>query len=68
MLLNKFRRALLILKRKKCLESLSDRIFNSLGQIDSLIRSVEMVQLNVEIVEKIKQGNEVLKTLNEVYN
>jgi len=61
-------RALLLLKRKKFLETVSDRMFNSIGQVDGLIKSVEMAQMTSETIKQIKKGNEVLKALNEEYS
>lgn len=45
-----------------------DYIQQHIVQIDLLSREIEMAQLNQGIYEMLKQGNEALKTLNQVLN
>ena len=42
------------------------RISNQLEQIQQLINEIELAQLNHEVYEKLKQGNEALQSLNQV--
>uniref|UniRef100_A0A914CYZ0 Charged multivesicular body protein 6 n=1 Tax=Acrobeloides nanus TaxID=290746 RepID=A0A914CYZ0_9BILA len=58
-------RALLLLKRKKFIETLIVRISNQLEQIQQLICEIELAQLNHEVYEKLKQGNDALQSLNQ---
>lgn len=61
-----FSRALLLLKRKKYQETIIDRIEKQMDQIDRMVSEIETAQLNREVYERLKQGNEALQSLNEV--
>lgn len=61
-----FRRALLLLKRKRYQETLMDRISKQLEQVQRLVNEIEAAQLNKEVFERLRQGNEALQVLNEV--
>jgi hypothetical protein len=38
-----------------------------IDRIEQMIRSLEIAQLNVEVTERLRQGNEALKSINEVF-
>lgn len=60
-------RAVFCLKRKKYQEAQIDRIHGYLNTIETIISDIEMAQLSSQVIEKIAQGNEALKSLNEEY-
>ncbi|KAL7072340.1 hypothetical protein ACQ4LE_008665 [Meloidogyne hapla] len=57
--------ALLLLKRKRYEETTVNQVLVYLDRITQMINSLEMAQLNVEVTERLKQGNEALKQINE---
>ncbi|KAI1717853.1 snf7 domain-containing protein [Ditylenchus destructor] len=61
-------RALVVLKRKKYQEQLMDRILLQLDQIERMVHEIEAAQLNKEVYEKLRQGNQALKTLSEEFS
>lgn len=62
-----FRNALLLLKRKKFTEILMIRIDVQLDKVERLVRDMETVQLNQDVFSSLKNGNEALQKLNEVF-
>lgn len=63
-----FSRALLMLKRKRYQESIMDRIAKQMDQIDSMVSNLETAQLNKEVFEKLKQGNDALQLINQTFS
>ena len=61
-----FSQALLLLKRKRYEESTRGQVEVYIDKIEQMIRSLEMAQLNVEVAERLRQGNEAMKKINEV--
>ena len=59
------RQALLLLKRKRYEESTVAQVEGHIDRIEQMIRSLEIAQLNVEVTERLRQGNEALKSINE---
>lgn len=57
--------ALWLLKRKRYEEATATKVMDYIEKIEQMIRSLEMAQLNVEVTERLRQGNEALKTINE---
>nr|CAD2180934.1 unnamed protein product [Meloidogyne enterolobii] len=57
--------ALLLLKRKRYEETTVNTVLGYLDKITQMINSLEMAQLNVEVTERLKEGNEALKKINE---
>lgn len=55
-----------MLKRKRYEETLVDRILGQLDQVERMIHEIESAQLNKEVFERLKQGNEALQVLNDV--
>uniref|UniRef100_A0A914Z991 Charged multivesicular body protein 6 n=1 Tax=Panagrolaimus superbus TaxID=310955 RepID=A0A914Z991_9BILA len=61
-------RALLMLKRKRYQESIMDRIAKQMDNIDSMVSELETAQLNKDVLEKLKQGNEALQLINQTFS
>ncbi|KAI1713872.1 snf7 domain-containing protein [Ditylenchus destructor] len=61
-------RALVVLKRKKYQEQLMDRILLQLDQIERMVHEIEAAQLNKEVYEKLRLGNQALKKLSEEFS
>ncbi|KAL5965496.1 Charged multivesicular body protein 6 [Taenia solium] len=59
-------RALLLLKKKKYQEKLLEQSEQHLTTVESLINDLEFAQVQVQVVESLKKGNEALKKLNEL--
>ncbi|KAM7533049.1 hypothetical protein Aperf_G00000119433 [Anoplocephala perfoliata] len=57
-------RALLVLKKKKYQEKLLAQAEQHLTKIESLISDIEFAQVQAQVVESIKKGNEALTQLN----
>ncbi|CAK5085551.1 unnamed protein product [Meloidogyne enterolobii] len=57
--------ALLLLKRKRYEETTVNTVLGYLDKINQMINSLEMAQLNVEVTESLREGNEALKKINE---
>ena len=59
-----FRRALLLLKKKKCQEKLLEQSERNLATVEGLINDLEFAQVEVQVLDSLKKGNEALKQLN----
>ena len=57
-------KALLVLKKQKYLEKNLDATRNELLNLEQLINDVESAQVQKNLVEALKEGNEFLKALN----
>jgi charged multivesicular body protein 6 len=57
-----------MLKRKRYQESIMDRYAKQMDQIDSMVTELESAQLNKEVLEKLKQGNEALNLINQTFS
>lgn len=60
----KFSRALLILKKKKFQEKLLAQAEQHMTKIEGLISDIEFAQVQLQVVESLKKGNEALRQLN----
>ncbi|VDN16664.1 unnamed protein product, partial [Dibothriocephalus latus] len=60
------KKALLLLKKKKYQEKLLVRADEHLTTVEGLIQDVEFAQVQVKVLDSLKQGNEALKQLNEL--
>ena len=58
-----FRKAKLILRRKKYQESLLKKTEGQLDNLDQMVSSIEFATLEVQVVNGLEQGNEALKEL-----
>eukprot|EP00111_Clytia_hemisphaerica_P022364 TCONS_00065724-protein len=63
---NKKDKAKLLLKKKHYQENLLKKTDGQLENIDRLISEVEFAQVELKVVEGLKQGNEALKKLHEI--
>ena len=61
-----FRRAKLLLKKKRYLESLLDKTDNQLDNLQQMVENIEFTQIEIKVVEGLKQGNECLDNLHKV--
>nr|CAH8860061.1 unnamed protein product [Trichobilharzia regenti] len=59
-------RALLLLKKKKYLENLIQKTEIQLSNIEQLVNDIEFAQIEVEVLDGIKQGNDALKNMQKV--
>merc|ERR1712168_175228 len=59
-------KAKLLLKKKHYQENLLNKTDNQLENIDRMIQEVEFAQVEIRVVEGLKQGNEALKQLHDV--
>lgn len=58
-------RALLLLKKKRYMESLLDKSDGQLANIEQMVQTIEFQEMQIDIVERLKDGNEALRKLNE---
>ncbi|CAG9530348.1 unnamed protein product [Cercopithifilaria johnstoni] len=63
---NKKDRALLILKRKRYQESVSEKMLHQLDKIERMVNDLEFAVIEQKVVEQLKNGNEVLKRMNQM--
>ena len=61
-------RAVVVLRRKKCMEDVLTRTDKQLETLESLVTDIEYTQIEVSVVEGLKVGTEALKQLNELMN
>ncbi|CAF0864308.1 unnamed protein product [Adineta ricciae] len=59
-------RALLLLRKKKMLESQLDKSENILENVERMTHDLEFAQVQVDVVHSLKQGNDALKKMNEL--
>jgi len=63
-----FRKALLLLKKKKYTEKILDKTDNELLNIENLIMDIEFKRVEESVLKGIQIGNETLKQLNDVFS
>lgn len=61
-------RALVVLRRHKCLEEILKRTETQLMTLEGLVHDIEYTQIEVSVVEGLKVGSEALKQLNSLMN
>lgn len=61
-------RALIVLRRKKCMEDVLTRTDKQLETLESLVQDIEYTQIEVSVVEGLRVGTEALKQLNNLMN
>lgn len=61
-------RALIVLKRRKCMEEIIGRTDKQLETLEQLVSDIEFTQAEVSVVEGLKTGNEALKQLTSLMN
>merc|ERR1711991_1100171 len=58
--------ALYCVKKRKLQQTMYDKTFTQLENVEQLISSVETAQLNAEVFESLKQGKTALEQLNSI--
>lgn len=61
-------KARLLLKKKRCIENLIAKTDGQLDSIQQMIDTLEFAQMEIEVVQKLKMGNESLKQLNALFS
>lgn len=59
-------RALIVLRRKKCMEETLSRTEKQLETLEELVRDIEYTQIEVSVVEGLRVGTAALKQLNSL--
>lgn len=54
-----------MLKKKRYMESLLDKSDGQLMNIEQMVQTIEFQEMQIDIVERLKTGNEALRKLNE---
>jgi len=62
---SKKKQALLALKKKKYQEGLFDKTNNMLMNLEEMVNSIEFAQMEKEIFDRLKSGNETLKEIHK---
>jgi len=62
---SKKKQALLALKKKKYQEGLLDKTNNMLMNLEEMVNSIEFAQMEKEIFDRLKTGNETLKEIHK---
>ena len=62
-----FRRAKLLLKKKRYLESLLDKTDTQIDNLMQMVETLEYTQIEMKVVEGLKQGNECLQEMHKVF-
>lgn len=60
------RRALLLLKKKKYQENILQKTDQQLQNLEQLASDIEFAQIEVQVVDGLRVGNEALKTINDM--
>uniref|UniRef100_A0AC35U9I4 Charged multivesicular body protein 6 n=1 Tax=Rhabditophanes sp. KR3021 TaxID=114890 RepID=A0AC35U9I4_9BILA len=61
-------RALLMLKKKKYLEGIIIKTENQLDTLQRLVSDLEFASIQKEVVDRLRDGNEALKQMNQMIN
>lgn len=59
-------RALLLLKKKRYQDQLLDKTENQLANLERMVQDIEFAQIEIKVIEGLKNGNECLKKMHEV--
>lgn len=59
-------RAKLLLKKKRYQEKLLERTDNQLDNLEKMVQDLEFAQIQMKVVEGLKQGNEALEKMHEI--
>jgi len=63
---NKKEKALLLLKKKKYMESILDKTDNQLMNLEKLVTDIEFSRVEATVLEGLQTGNEALKQLHQI--
>lgn len=61
-------RAIIVMKRRKCMEDIINRTDKQLETLQQLVSEIEFTQAEVSVVQGLKIGNEALKQLTSLMN
>ena len=64
--LSPLRKAKLLLKKKRYLETLLTRTDTQLDNMQQMVDNIEFTQIEMKVVEGLKQGNECLEAMHKV--
>ncbi|XP_075880479.1 charged multivesicular body protein 6-like [Nelusetta ayraudi] len=59
-------KALLLLKKKRYQDQLLDRTENQISNIERMVQDIEFMQIEMQVIEGLKVGNECLKSMHEI--
>ena len=60
------RKAKLLLKKKRYQEQVLTKTDNQLESLERLVQEIEFAQIEVQVVEGLKNGNDCLKKMHQV--
>ena len=63
-----FRRAKLLLKKKRYQEQLIDKTDKQLDLVEQLVHDLEFTQVEMRVLESLKVGNESLKEVQKLFS
>ncbi|XP_054160211.1 charged multivesicular body protein 6-like [Oppia nitens] len=63
---NKKEKALLLLKKKKYMETILEKTDNQLINLEKLVSDIEFKQIETKIIDGLQTGNEALKQLHQI--
>ena len=61
------RKAKLLLKKKRYFESTLEKTDQQLDNLQGLVENIEYAQVEMKVVDGLKQGNECLKQMHKVH-
>ncbi len=61
-----YRKAKLLLKKKRYLESLLDKTDQQLENLQQMVDTIEFTQIEIKVVEGLKTGNECLEQMHKI--
>nr|XP_009298053.1 charged multivesicular body protein 6-like isoform X2 [Danio rerio] len=61
-----YRRALLLLKKKRYQDQLLDKTDIQIDNLERLVQDIEFAQIEIKVIESLKDGNDCLKQMHEV--
>lgn len=59
-------KAVLLLKKKRYQDQLLDRTENQISNIERMVQDIEFMQIEMQVIEGLKVGNECLKSMHEI--
>ncbi|XP_062264835.1 charged multivesicular body protein 6-like [Platichthys flesus] len=59
-------KALLLLKKKRYQDQLLDKTENQLSNLERMVQDIEFMQIEMEVIEGLKVGNDCLRSMHEI--
>ncbi|XP_029293947.1 LOW QUALITY PROTEIN: charged multivesicular body protein 6-like [Cottoperca gobio] len=59
-------KALLLLKKKQYQDQLLDKTENQISNLERMVQDIEFMQIELEVIEGLKVGNDCLKSMHEI--